>query len=554
MRRRTPARPGGPGRPAARGVARLPLATQLVIAQVALIALALVAAGAVTVEQTNAVSIRETTRRTVTTAEYLAATPTIRATSLVRNTALASAVVSVQTTADIDLALVADLSGRVVATTDPQLTGDLLDWPALLADPVRADTTTLRLAGRTYLVASAPVFSQPGPIATGPVEQIGIAVTGIVVPTRTDAFLRAVPNLLAFLGAAMLIGIAGSVATARWIKRQTLGLEPREITNLVRQRVAVLSGMADGVIALDTEDRLEMANPRARELLGLPPGPEGRTPAELGLDQRLASLLSGDGAESEAVLLREGRILELKRMPVLSGERRLGSVTTLIDRTTETQLESEVRSFRTTTELLRVQAHEFANRLHTISGLIQIGAYDEVVEFVGSLSRQHTDRDLVVTRMVDDRSIAALLIAKAAEADEDGVVLRLGPRLHLPALAGPAAFDLGTVIGNLIDNAAEAATSVAGRQAVVAVELRHVAGIAEVTVTDSGPGIPDEVRDEVFGYGFTTKDGDDGDTGSSHGLGLALCRHICDRRGGGLAYHRTEAGTVFVARLEVETR
>ena len=54
-------------------------------------------------------------------------------------------------------------------------------------------------------------------------------------------------------------------------------------------------------------------------------------------------------------------------------------MTTLRDRTELAKLESELGAFRGTTDLLRAQAHEFANQLHTISGLIQIGEYDEVV-------------------------------------------------------------------------------------------------------------------------------------------------------------------------------
>ena len=82
------------------------------------------------------------------------------------------------------------------------------------------------------------------------------------------------------------------------------------------------------------------------------------------------------------------RVLVMNRMEVLKDGRSLGSVTTLRDRTELAQLERELGIVpQSTAELLRAQTHEFANQLHTISGLIQIGEYDEVVTYVGALSR-----------------------------------------------------------------------------------------------------------------------------------------------------------------------
>ena len=69
----------------------------------------------------------------------------------------------------------------------------------------------------------------------------------------------------------------------------------------------------------------------------------------------------------------------MNRMRVTKDGRQLGTVTTLRDRTELADLEREIGSFRSTTQLLRAQTHEFANQLHTIRGLIQLGEYDEVV-------------------------------------------------------------------------------------------------------------------------------------------------------------------------------
>ena len=130
-----------------------------------------------------------------------------------------------------------------------------------------------------------------------------------------------------------------------------------------------------------------------------------------------ATVRAEAGAPRDQVVLRRGRVLVMNRMEVSKDGRPLGSVTTLRDRTELADLEREIGSFRSTTELLRAQAHEFANQLHTISGLIQLGEYDEVVGYVDAVSEHRAQLDLTVSRRVRDTAVTALVMAKAAQAD-----------------------------------------------------------------------------------------------------------------------------------------
>jgi PAS domain-containing protein len=115
----------------------------------------------------------------------------------------------------------------------------------------------------------------------------------------------------------MVLGITGSLLLARWIKRQTLGMEPAEIVALAEQRQAVFAGIAEGVIALDTRDRVSMINPLAVRLLSLPRNIVGLSLADLHVEGRLRDVLTGvGGVEQDAVVIRSGRVLVLNRMPV----------------------------------------------------------------------------------------------------------------------------------------------------------------------------------------------------------------------------------------------
>ena len=522
------------------------LASQLVLVQLILIAAVLVAVSAVSVEQTRRQFQTDQTRRVLALAENLAATALIRRGPLIQNDAtLPAAAAQLQQVTGAGVVLIADPTGKVLAGTDPDLLNEQVAWPELAAAPRRSSTTITELGSRSYLIAAAPIFS-----SSTPVRHLGIALVGELNPSRRDALAAAAPTLVTYLGAAMVLGVVGSLLLARWIKRQTFGLEPTEIATLVEQREAVFTGIAEGVIALDPNDRVTMVNPLAAQLLSLPAEPIGQSLADLAIEGRLREVLTGaTGAERDAVVIRRGRVLVLNRMPVLHDGRTIGSVTTLRDRTQLAELESEIGAFRGTTDLLRAQTHEFANQLHTISGLIQIGDYDEVVSYVGALTEGRAAVDLTVARRVRDPSVAALLVAKAAVAAERQVTLRVGSQTHLDPLEPTCSYDVATVLGNLISNGIDAAASlrVPGAEAWVQVEIRQSGRTAELRVRDSGPGVDARIATEVFEHGFTTKAAQDGE----RGIGLALTRLISRRWGGEVEVSNTADGAEFVARMTI---
>jgi len=534
-----------------RRVPKLTLASQLVVVQLIVIAAVLVAVSAVSVEQTRVSFQREQGRRVLALAENLAANPVVRRAPVhTTGSALPGAVAQMQATTGVEVVMVADVDGLVVASTDSLRLGETVTWPQLRAAPGRSSSATVELSDTSYLIAAAPILSNP--VSEGdPVDLLGIAMVARPSPSRVDSLITAGPSLLTYLGAAMVLGVIGSLLLARWIKRQTLGLEPADIVALAEQREAVFSGIAEGVLALDTRDRVTMINPLAVRLLSLPQDPVGMSLADLGVEGRLRDVLTGTaGAEQDAVVIRSGRVLVLNRMPVRHAGRELGSVTTLRDRTQLAELESEIGAFRGTTDLLRAQTHEFANQLHTISGLVQIGDYEEVVSYVESLTQGRAAIDLTVSRRVLDRSIAALLVAKSAVAAERRVTLRITDRTHVGPLDPQSSFDLGTVLGNLIQNAIDASagsSQAEDRTPWVEVEIRQSGSTVEISVSDSGPGVDSSIATEVFEHGFTTKAAQDGE----RGIGLALTKLVCRRRGGEVEIRNTRDGAEFVARMTI---
>ncbi|SBT52007.1 sensor histidine kinase [Micromonospora narathiwatensis] len=531
---------------------RRTLAGQLLVLQLAIIVVVLVAVAAVSLAQSAATFNRVEGRRVAALGEELAGSPLLRD-QLSRPAPAETIAPLLQTTlirSGVTTVTVANDRGRVVSSTDPTLVGS----PVVLGDPRVAHGRSwfgeLEVDGTRQLVAQVPVLGDDPDTNLG--RHLGVVMIGESSPTWSERLVGASSYLFTYLGIASALGVLGSWLLARRIKRQTLGLEPREIAGLAEHREALLHGIAEGVIALDPLHRVTLVNAVGRRLLDLPENCLGRSLRELRINGRLRDVLAGSGPEArDQVVVRGGRVLVMNRMTVSKDGRRLGSVTTLRDRTELARLEQELGSFRSTTELLRAQTHEFANQLHTISGLIQIGEHDEVVRYVDALSRHRASLDLTVTSRIHDTALAALLMAKSALAAERRVELRLSERTGLDRLPPELSADVATVLGNLVDNAVEAVAG--GRDAVddgpawVEVELRRDATSVEIVVRDSGPGVAPELAQEVFTHGFTTKAAQ----GGERGIGLALTRLVCHRRGGEIAVTNTDEGAMFTARMSV---
>ena len=519
---------------------RLSLAGQLLALQVVIICVVLVGVAAVTVAQTTK-RVQETDGpRALVVAETLAnaqATREAMEADEVRYLRVAAEVA--RSNSGSASVVVARADRTVVATADPEELGGRFDVGDSTVLAGRSWTGDQAFDGRSAAAAMAPVYADDGDV-------LGFVSVQRLYPSVMDGLAAATPNLLTYLGLASLIGFGGSLLVARRVKRQTMGLEPAEIAGLVEHRDAMLHGIREGVVGLDLRGRVTLVNDEAIRLLRIPGDAVGRTLADLGVGEELRdALLSAEG-ERDRPVASGGRVLVLNRLPISSRGRRIGSVTTLRDRTELLELRRELDLTRHVTDTLRAQAHEFDNRLHTIAGLIELGEGEEAVRFVHRVSSSRSELSGSVTAAVRDPAIAALLIAKASQAAELGVDLRIAPDSALPVLSDALGTDVATVVGNLVDNAMDAAATAPQRW--VEVGLGLVDGEIDVVVRESGPGVPPGMEREIFRRGVSTKAGEGA---GERGIGLSLVHLVCTRRAGTVTA-TSDGGSTFTARLPAD--
>ena len=365
-----------------------------------------------------------------------------------------------------------------------------------------------------------PVFDEDG-------EVIGQVSVGILESDLRADFLGDITGFLLALGGATVVGVIAATGVARIVRRRIFGLEPEEIRGLLETREATLHGIREGMLALDEEGRVSLCNDSAARLLGLssPADATGRAASELldDLTQVIAEADADDDPAQRLVLSGE-RVLLARAASVQVKGQRVGTVVTLMDRTEIDHALRELAGAQSLTEGLRAQQHEFSNTLHTIGGLIELGEVEAARRVVERAGDGGALNRLDAPTGVQDIELAAILLAKRARARELGIVLTVTDDSRLPADCGGD--DLSTVVGNLLDNALDAA----GQGGHVSIALTQEQGRnIRIVVEDDGPGVPIERRGDVFRLGFSTKPGD-----RQRGYGLTIVARIVERRGGSI--------------------
>lgn len=325
---------------------------------------------------------------------------------------------------------------------------------------------------------------------------------------------------------------------AQWlsggIKKSLLGYEPDAISAMFSVRDNILESIDEGVVAVDGDGNVLFANTVAEKMLGGQEKNEiiGKNLTSLIAGKELNALLDGDGKEVNVRIKIGDKEALADRVPVRpDGE--ADKIIILRDRAEYTRLMEELAGTRYLVDSMRANNHDFTNKLHVIMGLIQMGMYDKATDYIQNITMVQREAISKIMNAINEPSMAALLIGKAARASELNVkfALKEGSYFNKSDLWIPTETFI-TITGNLIQNAFDSLNAKSGDNKQVFVGLYSKPNAVLITVEDSGDGMKQEIIEHIFENGFSTK-------GEGRGTGLYRVKSLSDEFGGKITVEST---------------
>ena len=344
--------------------------------------------------------------------------------------------------------------------------------------------------------------------------------------------------------AAILIELIISAELSSSIKKSLHGYEPNVFSAMFQVRDNILESLNEGVLAVDKNGVVQFANRSAAKMFGKKKAKELiNTPfTDCCNDGFIKNVISTGEKEfniQEQSIDNSNVLIDC--IPIKEKDDIIGAVAILHNREEYTKLMEDLAGTRYLVDSMRANNHDFTNKLHVIMGLIQMEMYDDAVSYIENISIVQRETISKIMSVVDEPSIAALLIGKSARASELNIKFILNDESHYSKtdLLLPSEL-MVTVIGNLIDNAFEAINiKDIQRQKELRFGIYSRENALLITVEDTGIGISKDNLEHIYDNGFSTK-------GEGRGTGLYQVKEMVEAIGGKITVESQEnVGTSF---------
>jgi two-component system CitB family sensor kinase len=359
-----------------------------------------------------------------------------------------------------------------------------------------------------------PIFDEHG-------EIIGIVSVGYLLDNVSVIIQRYQTSIVVAMIIGIFLSILAALRIAGYFKRAIFGLEPEQIAQLFQEYNATLESVREGIIAINPEGIIITFNPEAVKLFGLDAEEslKGKHIYDILPNSTMLNLLETKESQFDREIYRNNNILVANRIPIFDGDKPVGVVSSFrlkdeLDLVSQKLTQSEQYS-----QTLRSQTHEYANKLNTIAGLIELGANKQALELISSETQAQQALIHLLVNAVEDPILSGCIIGKFNRAKEMGLNLILDEESTigtLPQHIKPE--QIITVLGNLLDNAYDA--SLKAQSTSIYLSMTDIGQDIIIEVEDRGPGIPASVEQQIFSKGFSSKEE------RGHGWGLFLAKQI----------------------------
>lgn len=350
---------------------------------------------------------------------------------------------------------------------------------------------------------------------------LGFVMVSASFSTVRNAQLKLIVKVLLIFLVLIALGILFAAYTASRIRRSLLGYEPAALVKLFQQRDEILENIEEGILVYDFSFQKIYNNGAAEQLLG--------KAYDLSSDTKIYHLckkcLSENNSCSSLPYEYNGKTLLLSILPLLNEARSIGFLLIFRDRTEILELADQLTGTTHIVDALRASTHEFLNKLHIISGMLQMGNYEQAIAFIDGLSNETRNSYQAVIQQIHNKTIAALLLGKHSHAKELNIDFIIQKDSSLDAQNHfLSTKELVTIIGNLIENAFHAVEPMEQIRQVQFFIKQTEDGLTIIS-DDTGCGMTPQQIQELLNGNFTTR-------GAGHGVGFRLIQEIINKHNG----------------------
>jgi two-component system CitB family sensor kinase len=388
-----------------------------------------------------------------------------------------------------------------------------------------------------------PSMRGKSPVLNGLGEVIGVTSVGYMLDSVDEIVSGYQKSVILIVIASLFVSVLVGMTISGHFKRILFGLEPEEIARLFEERNATLETVHEGIISIDREGIITTFNKTALETLNLPKGQSltGQDIRQVLPDSEIWSVLESGEPEHDKEAWINGQSLIVNRLPVRVRGQTTGVVSSFRPKGELELLTRKLSHIEQYAETLRSQSHEYANKLHTIAGLIQIDAKDEALDLIGQESKGIQELVHLLVAAVPDPILAGCILGKFNRARELGLELVVDRESHMVDVPEALPRDrLVTLLGNLLDNAFEATRlhlkQNTEAQRTIRLTMSDYGNDLIFEIDDSGRGIPIAEQQRIFEKGVSSK------MESGHGYGLFLVSTILKELHGQIDLHNHASG------------
>lgn len=440
---------------------------------------------------------------------------------------------------NVDFIVVMDLSGIRLTHPNIEKVGEKFeggDEVRVLSKGEQYASTSQGSLG-TSLRVFVPIFNNK--------KQVGAVCVGSSIDIIYHEIYSKIDKFIPFVFIGLVLGIISAAFLASNIKKAIFGLEPKEIAWILKEKETILENVKEGIVAVDEQGKLILFNKEASQILGLTQKDIGKNMSDYTSESKINEVLqSGKSLENLEIKIKPGVTILCKYNPLKDNkENVIGAVINFRDLSEIKKMAEELTGIKNMAWSLRAQNHEFMNKLHTISGLIQLEEYDEAIQFISNTAKNRTQISNILAEKIKCLSIAALLFAKYNKAEEARIQLQIDQESNLSKLPQHLSEDeLGSVIGNLLENSFDAVSTDGTGE--VYFKIYESDDLLKIVVKDNGPGISEEIRDNIYQLGTSTKVG-------QRGYGMYIVKKIIDETHGNIVFEN-DNGALWLISIPME--